>query len=47
MPDRKYGSFAELIESCHALTPLRTAVVYPCEKVALAGINISPSLGGG
>ena len=36
MPDHKYQSFAELIESCHALPPLRTAVVYPCDEVSLS-----------
>jgi phosphate acetyltransferase len=37
MSDRKHESFAEVIESCHALLPLRTAVVYPCEKISLSG----------
>ena len=37
MSDDKYKSFDELIESCRALPPLRTAVVYPCSKFSLAG----------
>jgi phosphotransacetylase len=45
MPDRKYESFAELIESCHALTPLRTAVVYPCEEIALSGAAAAAAAG--
>src|SRR5436190_10238347 len=37
MSDHKYKSIAELIESCRALPPLPTAVVYPCSKLSLSG----------
>jgi hypothetical protein len=37
MPNLRYKSFGELIESGHALPPLRTAVVYPYEEIALSG----------
>ncbi len=37
MSDSKYESFDELIESCRALPPLRTAVVYPCSEISLSG----------
>jgi phosphate acetyltransferase len=45
MPDRRYESFAELIEGCHALLPLRTAVVYPCEEIALSGAAAAAAAG--
>ena len=38
MSDHEYKSFDELIERCRALPPLRTAVVYPCDKVSLSGV---------
>src|SRR4051812_9366650 len=31
------GKYERLLETCKALSPVRTAVVYPCEKTALAG----------
>ncbi|MBV8450910.1 MAG: bifunctional enoyl-CoA hydratase/phosphate acetyltransferase [Deltaproteobacteria bacterium] len=45
MHDRRYGSFEELIKSCSMLPPLRTAVVYPCEKIALSGAAAAAAAG--
>src|ERR1700677_2405737 len=38
MSDRKLTSLTELIVSLRALPPLRTAVVYPCDKLSLSGL---------
>ena len=37
MPSQRYESFAELIESCRAMPPMRTAVVFPCSAISLSG----------
>jgi len=37
MSDHRYESLTQLIESCHGLPPLRTAVVYPCSEISLSG----------
>ena len=35
--DTGTGKFEDLLERCHSLEPIATAVVYPCEETALRG----------
>jgi phosphate acetyltransferase len=34
---RKHEKYDTLIDSCHALAPLRTAVAHPCHETLLSG----------
>jgi phosphate acetyltransferase len=34
---RKHQKYDELIYSCHALAPVRTAVAHPCDESSLTG----------
>lgn len=34
---RKHEKYDALISACHALAPVRTAVVHPCDETSLRG----------